>query len=94
MGDFAFSTELRIDRSDLRQVRIASLALAHGLRVATCDFHVGLFGRPDDVAVRKYLRRLQIPSPRAQLGERGMGRKNWKNHAIRHFNDFTIVACD
>src|SRR5215467_5368635 len=55
------STELRINSSQAEERRITGLALTHGLRIAACNFDVGLRGGLDELTFVEYLRDGDFP---------------------------------
>ena len=55
------STEPRIEAGQAEEGRITGFAFTHSLRIAICDFHVGLRGSVDEFIFVKYIWDIDFP---------------------------------
>src|SRR5262249_34480029 len=88
------STELRIDARKAEQSRITGLAFSHSLRVAACDFQVGLRGSLDELGFIEYVGNSDVPLFTRSIHESRERAQNWKNNPVRHFRSLAIFSLE
>src|SRR5216684_8615448 len=84
------STEPRIDAGEAQQGRVAGLAFPHSLRIAACDFHVGLRGRLDEFLLVEHIRDSDFPFLAGSIHESRERAQNRKDYPVRHFRAWAI----
>src|SRR5215472_3990539 len=88
------STELRINSSQAEEGRITGLALTHGLRIAACNFDVGLRGSLDELTFVEYLRDGDFPLCAGSTHESRERTQNRKNYPVRYFRGLAIFPLE
>src|SRR6266446_2740913 len=86
------STEPRIDACEAQQGRITRFAFPHRLRIAACDFHVGLRGSLDEFLFVEYVRDSDFPLFVGSIHESRERTQNRKNYPVRYFRGFAIFS--